>query len=97
MFSPPLPDGPLGLADSLPHSQPSKSTSSLGKRKRSQRSVAVSAVSASSGGFAKSVKDQAVLYNGGDQCWHCSAPKTHIVRVIGLRETVVGISQIRWK
>jgi len=97
MFSSSLPDEPLGLADSLPHSQPSKSTSSLGKRKRSQRSVAVSAVSALSGGFAKSVKDQAVLYNDGDQCWHCSALKTHIVRVIDLRETVVGTSQIRWK
>ena len=83
------------LPPSIPslHSQPSVA-GSLGKRKRGQDSAAgsVGAVTSASYGFAPSVKEKVEGLNGGFQCWHCSAPKSHICHVIGRRERVVRVN-----
>lgn len=80
------------LPPSIP-SQPSQPSlaGSLGKRKRGQESAAgsVGAVTSASYGFAPSVKEKVERFNGGFQCWHCSAPKSHICHVIGRRERVL--------
>lgn len=82
------------LPPSLPslHSQPSLA-GSLGKRKRGQESAvgSVGALTSASYGFAPSVKEKVERLNGGFQCWHCSAPKSHICHVIGRRERVVRV------
>ena len=82
------------VAVMLPPSAPSERSrppSSLGKRRRGEGSVAGSSVAfvSTSTGFAQSVKDKVENYNGGFQCWHCNAPKSHICHVIGKRERVV--------
>ena len=77
------------------HSHPSVADS-LGKRKRGQESAAgsVGAVTSASYGFAPSVKEKVERFNGGFQCWHCSAPKSHICHVIGRRERVVRVNVV---
>lgn len=92
----PVTGSEIAVAVMLPPSVPSlhsqlSVTSSLGKRKRGQESAAgsVGAVTSTSYGFAPSVKEKVERFNGGFQCWHCNAPKSHICHVIGRRERVL--------
>ncbi|CAD6586678.1 MAG: hypothetical protein ASARMPREDX12_002488 [Alectoria sarmentosa] len=92
----PVQNSEIAIAVMLPPSLPSQPpqpslAGSLGKRKRGQESVVGSVVAATSAsyGFAPSVKEKVEKFNGGFQCWHCSAPKSHICHVIGRRERVL--------